>query len=69
MVTERKLDKYIGALTDAKNFENNMWKIQSESPDRVDSVIEETIRRYKNIYVQHEDRVRWINKKFSERKV
>jgi hypothetical protein len=40
---------------------------------RDDSVIENTIKQYEHIgytdYVQHEDRVKWINKKLSEREV
>jgi hypothetical protein len=75
VVTERKLDKYLGALIDARNHEKGMWIKLAESDDQ--NIIQDAIRRYRNIYgygpnpnpIQHEDRVRWINETLSKRNV
>ena len=70
VVTNRKLDGYIQSLKTARAIENDMWKRQYSSPDRVDA-IEKTINNYRRIgYVdpiQHEDRIRWINEKLAKR--
>jgi len=74
VVTERKLDKYIGGLANARAIESTMWIRLAETDGTLDDgIIKDAIGRYSNIYgqdpIKHEDRIKWINEKLSRRRV
>ena len=61
MITDRKLDGYLGPFNSAKGREKDMWEKQSWTHDRIDTSIQETINTYKNIGpvdpIYHDDRI------------
>ncbi len=73
VVTERKLDKYIGGLDNARGNENTMWiRLAETDGTQDDGIIKDAIGRYSNIYgqdpIKHEDRIKWINEETLQKK-